>query len=65
MIVRSENHLRRMVRDYLCYYHTCRTHLSLDKDTPESRPIEPPEVGTVIGIPQVSGLHHRYTRRAA
>ena len=65
MIVRSENHLRRVVRDYLGYYHTCRTHLSLDKDTPESRPIEPPEVGKVIEIAQVGGLHHRYTRRAA
>ena len=65
MIVRSEKHRRRIIRDYLGYYHTCRTHLSLNKDTPESRPIEPPEAGKVIEIPQVGGLHHRYTRWAA
>jgi transposase InsO family protein len=65
LIVLSENHLRRTVREYLSYYHTCRTHLSLDKDTPESRPIEPPGTGKVIEIPRVGGLHHRYTRRAA
>ncbi len=65
VIVLSENHLRRIIRVYLDYYHKCRTHLSLDKDTPESRAIEPPETGKVIGIPQVGGLHHRYTRVAA
>ena len=65
VIVLSENHLRRIIRDYLSYYHDCRTHLSLDKDTPESRPVEPPEAGRVIAIPQVGGLHHRYTRLAA
>ena len=42
-----------------------RSAAALDKDTPESRPIEPPEAGPVIAIPQVGGLHHRYTRIAA
>jgi len=65
VIVFSENHLRRIIRGFLGYYHNCRTHLSLAKDTPEPRPIEPPEVGKVIAIPQVGGLHHRYTRIAA
>ena len=65
VIVLSENHLRRIVRDYLGYYHSSRTHLSLDKDAPEPRAIEPPELGEVIALPQVGGLHHRYTRRAA
>ena len=65
VIVFSENHLRRIIRDYLGYYHNSRTHLSLDKDTPESRPIEPPEAGKVIAIPRVGGLHHHYTRIAA
>jgi putative transposase len=37
----------------------------LDKDTPEPRPVQPPEIGRVIAIPQVGGLHHRYERRAA
>jgi len=37
----------------------------LDKDTPEPRPVQRPEIGRVIAIPQVGALHHRYERRAA
>src|SRR3989449_3592509 len=40
------------------------THLSLDKDAPHGRPIERPELGRVIPIREVGGLHHRYVRRA-
>ena len=43
----------------------CRTHLSLEKDSPESRPVESPDQGTIVEIPMVGGLHHRYTRQAA
>jgi putative transposase len=46
-------------------YHQTRTHLSLDKDCPEPRPIQPPAIGTIIARPQVGGLHHRYERVAA
>ena len=42
-----------------------RTHLSLGKDAPDGRSIEPPEVGPVLSIHEVGGLHHRYVRRAA
>jgi len=37
----------------------------LAKDTPIPRPIQPPELGKVIEVPEVSGLHQRYERRAA
>jgi hypothetical protein len=50
---------------YVDYYHRARTHLSLDKDCPEARPIQPPNSGKVIAIPQVGGLHQRYERSAA
>lgn len=65
VIVINEQHLRRLLKEYLLYYHRSRTHLSLDKDCPESRAAEPPRLGKVIALPQVGGLHHRYTRRAA
>jgi hypothetical protein len=58
-------HLRRVLVRYFSYYHRARTHLSLDKDAPEGRPIEPPPLGAIIPIPEVGGLHHRYVRRAA
>ena len=46
-------------------YHQTRPHLSLAKDSPEPREVHPLELGRVISIPQVGGLHHRYERRAA
>jgi transposase InsO family protein len=65
VIVLSEAALYRHVKSFLEYYHESRTHLSLAKDTPEPRPVQPPEIGAVVAIPQVGGLHHRYERRAA
>lgn len=65
VIVLSESHLRRILKSYLTYYHQSRTHLSLDKDCPEPRLIQPPNRGKVISFPQVGGLHHRYQRMAA
>jgi len=47
------------------YYHRSRTHLSLGKDSPEPRTIQPEPMGRVVALPQVGGLHHRYERRAA
>ena len=65
VLVLGERHLRRTLTGYFAYYHRARTHLSLDKDAPDGRPIERPELGTIITIPEVGGLHHRYIRRAA
>jgi putative transposase len=65
VLVLNERHLRRILTRYFAYYHRARTHLALDKDAPDGRPIEPPALGTVVSIPEVGGLHHRYVRRAA
>ena len=65
VVVLGERHLRRILTAYFAYYHRTRTHLSLEKDAPDVRPIERPEMGTVVQIPEVGGLHHRYVRRAA
>jgi transposase InsO family protein len=65
VIVFQESSLRRTLHSYFEYYHRSRTHLSLAKDSPEPRAIQPPEMGSVVAIPQVGGLHHRYERRAA
>jgi putative transposase len=65
IVVLGEQHLRRILTAYFAYYHRARTHLSLDKDAPAGRPIEPPGPGMIIPIPEVGGLHHRYVRRAA
>ena len=65
MIVFSERCLYRHLKSFTEYYHHSRTHLALEKDSPEPRPVQPPDTGRIIAIPQVGGLHHRYERRAA
>src|SRR5256886_7123590 len=65
VLVLGEQHLRRTLARYFAYYHGARTHLSLDKDAPHGRPIDPPELGKAIPIREVGRLHHRYVRRAA
>ena len=65
VIVFDEASLRRTLVLYLDYYHGSRTQLSLKKDSPEPRPVQPPQTGRIVAIPQVGGLHHRYERRAA
>ncbi len=65
VIVLNERHLRWILSSYLDYYHRSRTHLSLRKDCPESRPAQPSGQGKIIAFPQVGGLHHRYERLAA
>jgi transposase InsO family protein len=65
VLVLSERHLRRILTRYFAYYHRAGTHLSLEKDAPDVRPIEGPEMGPIVQIPEVGGLHHRDVRRAA
>jgi len=65
VIVINDKHLRRILKGYFRYYLNSRTHLSLEKDAPEPRKIQAPELGRIIEIPEVGGLHHRYERRAA
>jgi hypothetical protein len=64
-VIFNERHLRRVLPSYLDYYHRTRTHLSLDKDCPDPRPVQPRRIGKVVEIAQAGGLHHRYERLAA
>ena len=60
VVVLNEKHLLRVLEEYLDYYHRCRTHLSLGKDAPEPRAHDPPEMGQVVELPRVGGLHHLF-----
>src|ERR1019366_4995290 len=66
VIVVSERHLKRLMNEYVRYYHEDRTHLALAKGTPADR--EPEKVpragGRVIAMPRLGGLHHRYNLAA-
>ena len=65
VIVWNERSLRHHLQQYLTYYHEWRTHLSLDKDAPLPRAVQPPTCGTIVQVLHVGGLHHHYERRAA
>ena len=64
LIVLNEEHLRRILSLYFEYYHQARTHLSLDRNSPDPRPVQPPDKGKVVAKAYLGGLHHRYTRAA-
>ena len=61
-IIHNESHLREILKEYFYYYNKFRTHLGLDKDTPENRPIE--SIGNISSIPILNGLHNIYFREA-
>jgi putative transposase len=63
VIVLNRRHLRRLLNEYVRYYHEDRTHLGLGKDTPASRVAAsiPASVHKLISLPRLGGLHHRYT----
>jgi transposase InsO family protein len=65
LIVFNERSLGRHLQSFLDYYHATRTHLGLQKDAPEPRPVQSPEAGRITSMPYVGGLHHRYERRVA
>jgi len=65
LIVFNERSLYGHLPRFVEYYHRNRTHLALEKDTPEPRLIQGPVCGRIISIPVLGGLHHRYERRAA
>ncbi len=66
MIVLNEDHLKRILTEYLEYYHQVRTHLGLGKETPVGRSVmEKSENSKLIVFPRLGGLHHRYEWRDA
>jgi transposase InsO family protein len=64
LIVLGERYLLRLVRQHVAYYNEDRPHMSLDRDAPVARAVEPPNAGEVVALPRVGGLHHRYSRAA-
>ena len=60
IIVVGEMHLRRILRFYARYYNEIRTHRSLDKDAPGTRPVQ--RVGVISSRAVLGGLHHHYGR---
>jgi len=65
VVVLGEIHLLRILAGYFEYYNRVRCHPSLVGDAPEPRPAQGTELGRVVELPEVGGLHHRYEQAAA
>jgi transposase InsO family protein len=62
VIVLNKRHLKRLMTEYVRYYHVDRTHLGLAKETPARRKAERAgrANGNIVSMPRLGGLHHRY-----
>jgi transposase InsO family protein len=60
VLIFSEVHLQRVLREYAGYYNTARTHRSLEKDAPISRAVQ--RAGKMVSRSILGGLHHQYVR---
>jgi transposase InsO family protein len=60
IIVLGEMHWRHVVKSYANYYNRVRTHRSMNKDPPSSRPVQ--RTGVISSRPILGGLHHHYAR---
>ena len=54
IVVLGETHLRRVLKSYARYYNEMRTHRSLDKDAPISRPVQ--RAGSIISHALLGGV---------
>jgi transposase InsO family protein len=61
----SERHLKRLLSEYVRYYHADRTHMGLAKDTPSGREsAKLTDTSRILSFPRLGGLHHRYDQAA-
>jgi transposase InsO family protein len=63
IIALNERHLKRLLADYIRYYHDDRTHLGLRKQTPGRR-VRSAVQGRIVAHERLGGLHHRYDQAA-
>ena len=64
LLILSEAHLRRVVREYVAYFNSARPHQGLQQRIPDPPAVCSPSVGAVRATPVLGGLHHIYRRAA-
>lgn len=68
VIILGGQRLRQVLSESVTYYHQDCSHRSLDDDCRFPRRVESPDqgnIGNIVALPRIGGLHHRYTRQAA
>jgi putative transposase len=66
MLILGENHLYRVIKEYVEFFNRARPHQGLDQRIPEGTPGEERKqrTGKIIAFPVLNGLHHYYQRAA-
>ena len=64
LIVLNEDHLHRILSEYVTYYHEARAHLSLERNSSIPRSVQSVECGKIVSKAYLGGLHHCYSRAA-
>jgi transposase InsO family protein len=67
VVVLNEDHVRRLLREYVDYYYNNeRVHTAV-QDSQVGRLVEsrPSDRARIVALPRIGGLHHRYSWREA
>ena len=65
MLILSERHLRRIMREYIAYFNQARPHQGIDQRIPCNPQLPDYADSNLVGTPVLGGLHHDYRRQAA
>ena len=63
ILVFGEQHLYRVVREYVQYFNRARPHQGIEQNIPEEIQSKK-NTGKIIAFPVLNGLHHNYRRAA-
>jgi putative transposase len=65
LLILGEQHLTRVLREYVAYFNRARPHQGLGQATPELATHETrSREGPIYAVPVLGGLHHTYQRAA-
>ena len=65
MLILSEKHSGRLVKEYVSYFNDDRPHQGINQRIPSASASPPVGEGEIVVRPVLGGLHHAYSRKAA
>jgi putative transposase len=63
-LIFNEQHLKRVLKEFVEYYNSCRPHQGIGQATPIKAASSAKLSGEIVSFPVLGGLHHHYHRVA-